>query len=107
MSNENNGFTGSAVVLSFILGGLVGAAMAILYAPWEGTQTRGKLKDLTDEMKEKSGHLSEEWKEKAATFIEKGKEFVEQKRGMLSSAFDAGKEAMRKEKEEISRPEEI
>ena len=107
MSNDNRGFSGSAVVLSFILGGVVGAAMAVLYAPGEGTQTRGKLKDLTDEMKEKSGHLSEEWKEKAATFIEKGREFVEQKRGILSSAFDAGKEAMRKEKEDISRPEEI
>jgi gas vesicle protein len=107
MSDEFKGCSGSAVVLSFILGGLVGAAMAILYAPGEGSQTRGKLKDLTEEMKEKSGQLSEEWKEKAATFIEKGKEFVEQKRGMLSSAFDAGKEAMKKEKEEISRPEEI
>ena len=56
---------------------------------------------------EKSGHLSEEWKEKAASFIEKGKEFVEQKRGILSSAFDAGKEAMQKEKEEITRAEEL
>jgi gas vesicle protein len=106
MSEEHKGFAGSALILSFILGGVVGAAMAILYAPWEGTRTRQKLKDLTDEMKEKSGHLSEEWKEKAATFIEKGKEFVEQKRGVLSSAFDAGKEAMRKEKEELSKTEE-
>ena len=106
MAEDNKGFAGSAWALAFILGGVVGAAVAILYAPWEGTQTRGKLKDLTDEMKEKSGNLSEEWKEKAATFIEKGKEFVEQKRGMLSSAFDAGKEAMRKEKEDLSRTEE-
>jgi gas vesicle protein len=107
MSEENKGFAGSALVLSFILGGVVGAAVATLYAPWEGKQTRDKLKDLTEEMKEKSGHLSEEWKEKAATFIEKGKEFVEQKRGILASAFDAGKEAMKKEKEELSRPEDF
>lgn len=106
MAEENKGFAGSALVLSFILGGVVGAALAILYAPWEGRQTRDKLRDLTDEMKEKSGHLSQEWKEKAATFIEKGKEFVEQKRSVLSSAFDAGKEAMKKEKEELTRTEE-
>lgn len=105
MSEGNRSFAGSALALSFILGGVVGATLAILYAPWEGTQTRGKLKDLTEDMKEKSGQLSEEWKEKAATFIEKGKEFVEQKKGMLSSTFDAGKEAMRKEKEEISQTE--
>jgi gas vesicle protein len=107
MAEENKGFAGSAVALSFILGGLVGAALAVLYAPWEGAQTRGKLKNLADDMKGKSGTISEDWKEKAATFIEKGKEFVEQKRGMLSSAFDAGREAMKKEKEELTRPEEV
>jgi gas vesicle protein len=106
MAEENKGYAGSAVALSFFLGGLIGAALAILYAPWEGAQTRSKLKDLTEEMKGKSGTLSEEWKEKAATFIEKGKEFVEQKKGMLSSAFDAGKEAMKKEKEELTQTEE-
>ena len=107
MAEENKGYAGSAVALSFFVGGLIGAALAILYAPWEGAQARSKLKDFTDEMKGKSGHLSEDWKEKAATFIEKGKEFVEQKRGMLSSAFDAGKEAMKKEKEELSQSENI
>jgi gas vesicle protein len=107
MSEENKGFSGSAVVLSFILGGVVGAALSILYAPWEGAQARGRLKELTEDMKEKSGHLSEDWKEKAATFIEKGKEFVEQKRGILSSAFDAGREAMKKEKEDLTQPGEL
>jgi gas vesicle protein len=102
---EEKGCSGSAVVLSFILGGVVGAALAILYAPTEGTRARGKLKELAEEAKEKSGHLSEDWKEKAATFIEKGKEFVEQKRGILSAAFDAGKEAMKKEKEELTQTE--
>ena len=107
MAEDNKGFAGSAVALSFILGGLAGAALAVLYAPWEGTQARGKLKELADEVKGKSGHLSEDWKEKAATFIEKGKEFVEQKKGILSSAFDAGKEAMRKEKEDLTHTEGV
>jgi gas vesicle protein len=104
---EERGCSGSAVVLSFILGGVVGAALAILYAPWEGNKSREKLKDFADEVKERSGHLSEDWKEKAATFIEKGKEFVEQKRGVLSSAFDTGKEAMMREKEELTKPEGV
>lgn len=104
---EEKGCAGSALVLSFILGGVVGAALAILYAPWEGNKSREKLKDIAEEVKEKSGLLSEDWKEKAATFIEKGKEFVEQKRGVLSSAFDAGKEAMMREKEELTKPEGI
>jgi gas vesicle protein len=106
MAEECKGFSGSAVALSFLLGGLIGTALAVLYAPWEGQKTREKLKDLAEDVKEKSGHL-EDWKEKAAVFIEKGKEFVEQKRELLSSAFDAGKEAMRKEKEELAQNQEI
>jgi gas vesicle protein len=104
---EEKGCSGSAVVLSFILGGVIGAAAALLYAPTEGARARGKLKDFTEDLKEKSTHVSEDWKEKATAFIEKGKEFVEQKRGILSSAFDAGKEAMRKEKEDLAQTEGV
>jgi hypothetical protein len=50
-----------------------------------------KIHDLAEEVKTKSGHLSEEWKDKASVYIEKGKEFVEQKKSALSSAFDAGR----------------
>ncbi len=105
MAEESKGFAGSALALSFILGGVVGAAVAILYAPWEGRQARGKFKELAEEVKDKTGGISGEWKEKASSFIEKGKEFVEQKRGILSSAFDAGLEAMKKEKEDLKNPE--
>jgi gas vesicle protein len=94
------------VVLSFIMGGVVGAAVAILFAPWEGRQARGKIRDLAEEVKDKTGHLSDEWKDKAAVYIEKGKEFVEQKKSALSSAFDAGREAMKQEKEELIKTEE-
>lgn len=97
---------GSSLILSFILGGVVGAAVAILFAPWEGRQTRNKIRDLAEEVKDKSGHLSEEWKDKASVYIEKGKEFVEQKKSALSSAFDAGREAMKQEKEELIKTEE-
>jgi len=105
MAEESKGFAGSALVLSFILGGVVGAALAILYAPWEGRQTRGRIRDLAEDVKEKTTTLSGDWKEKASGFIEKGKEFVEQKRSALSTAFDAGLEAMKKEKEDLQNPE--
>jgi gas vesicle protein len=84
------------------LGGVVGAAVATLFAPWEGRQTREKIRDLADEMKDKTNQLSGEWKEKASGYIEKGKEFVEQKKSALSYAFDAGREAMVQEKENLA-----
>jgi gas vesicle protein len=104
MAEDLRGSSGSALILSFIMGGVVGAAVAILFAPWEGRQTRSKIRDLAEEVKDKSGHLSDEWKDKATVYIEKGKEFVEQKKSALSSAFDAGREAMKQEKEELVAP---
>ena len=104
MAEDLRGSSGSALILSFIMGGVVGAAVAILFAPWEGQQTRNKIRDLAEEVKDKSGHLSDEWKDKATVYIEKGKEFVEQKKSALSSAFDAGREAMKQEKEELAAP---
>lgn len=101
----DNNSSGSSLVLSFILGGVVGAAVAILFAPWEGRQTREKIKDLADEMKDKTNQFSGEWKEKASGYLEKGKEFVEQKKSALSSAFDAGREAMKQEKETLAAAE--
>jgi gas vesicle protein len=99
---ENNTCSGSSLVLSFIMGGVVGAAVAILFAPWEGRQTREKIRGLADEMKDKTTHMGEDWKDKATSYLEKGKEFVEQKKSALSSAFDAGKEAMQQEKEDLA-----
>jgi gas vesicle protein len=104
MAEDMRGSCGSALILSFIMGGVVGAAVAILFAPWEGRQTRSKIRDLAEEVKDKSGHLSDEWKDKASVYIEKGKEFVEQKKSALSSAFDAGREAMKQEKEDLATP---
>ncbi len=104
MAEDMRGSCGSSLILSFIMGGVVGAAVAILFAPWEGRQTRNKIRDLAEEVKDKSGHLSDEWKDKASVYIEKGKEFMEQKKSALSSAFDAGREAMKQEKEELAAP---
>ena len=104
---DNNSCSGSSLVLSFILGGVVGAAVAILFAPWEGRQAREKIWGLADEVKDKTGHLSDEWKEKASTYLEKSKEFVDQKKSALSSAFDAGREAMKQEKESLAVTEEV
>jgi gas vesicle protein len=102
MAEGNRECSGSSLILSFIMGGVVGAAVAILFAPWEGRQARSKIRDLAEEVKEKTGHFSDEWKDKASVYIEKGKDFVEQKKSALSSAFDAGREAMKQEKEELA-----
>jgi gas vesicle protein len=61
---ENKG-SGSSI-LSFILGGLIGASLGILFAPVAGKETRKKLGILLEQLDDESRELYGEFKEKAA-----------------------------------------
>jgi gas vesicle protein len=89
MESQNN-YARSSVALSFTVGGLVGASVAILFAPWEGRQTRGKLKELAGEVKEKSTQLSSQWKEKTSAFLEKRTNTDEREKEALNTLADSG-----------------
>ncbi len=45
---------GSEVIGAFLVGGLIGAALGILFAPAAGKETREKLGDWVEETKEKA-----------------------------------------------------
>jgi gas vesicle protein len=62
MKNRNPG----ASFLYFILGGLIGAFLGVLFAPAAGKETRKKLKILFEQLDDESRELYEEVKEKAA-----------------------------------------
>ena len=96
---DDNGYSSGSVLLSFLLGGVVGAGLALLFAPQSGRETRQKIKDLTDDVKEKSAEYVNQVKEKAASLVEEGKGYYEEKKSVLKSAVEAGKEAYEKEKE--------
>jgi len=96
---EDNGFSASSVLLAFILGGVVGAGITLLVAPQSGRETREKIKDFAEDIKEKVGDYSEQIKNRFKSTVEHGKEFVEEKKSLLTTAIEAGKEAYEKEKE--------
>jgi gas vesicle protein len=87
------------VILSFFIGGLIGAGVALLLAPKSGTETRQKIKDLAEEVKGKAEHYVEQAKGKVSSALEKGKETYEEKKSTILAAVDAGKEAYQKERE--------
>jgi gas vesicle protein len=43
--NDDGGFSHSSLLVSFVAGGLTGAAVALLFAPQSGERTRSELKD--------------------------------------------------------------
>ena len=91
-----------SILLSFLLGGLVGAGFALLMAPQSGRETRQKIKDLTDDVKVKAMGYVGEAKDKVTTGIDKGRDLYEEKKSIITTAIEAGKEAYTKEKERLS-----
>jgi hypothetical protein len=77
MAEESNGFARSSLALFFTVGGIFGAALAILFAPSEGRQTRVKIKEFAEGVKEKTSQLSNNLREKTACLLEKRREVPE------------------------------
>ncbi len=82
--------------LSFVLGGLVGAAVALLIAPRSGRQTREQIKDLAGDVKEKAELCYDKAKDQISTVMQKGADIFEQKKGEIGSRVSGVKEAYRK-----------
>ncbi|WP_333652151.1 YtxH domain-containing protein [Dissulfurispira sp.] len=97
MRHEEGGFSAGSVLLSFLLGGMVGAGLALLLAPQSGVETRKRIREFTDDVREKVTEYVGQTKEKVVSTVEKGKHLVEEKKSALTAAFEAGKEAYEKE----------
>jgi gas vesicle protein len=79
---SNNGSSAGTVLLAFALGAVAGAAVALLYAPAAGEETRRKLADRAREGRERAADLARE-----------GREFFDRQRESISAAVDRGREA--------------
>jgi len=95
-------------LLYFLLGGLAGATVALLYAPRSGRETRELLGEKLREGAERGRELKEtlvsrsrELFDEAGEYVEKQKESLERRRDRLAAAIDAGRQAYREEKEKM------
>lgn len=107
MSDDRNSGA-SGIILSFLMGGLTGAALAILYAPRSGKETRDLLGEKLREGKERSRDLSErattkgrEFLDDAAEYADRARESVEKRKDRLAAAVEAGRQAYREEKDKM------
>lgn len=117
---DERGSSGS-VILAFLLGGVIGAGVALLTAPQSGRETREKMRGYADEGRKKASEYSGQAKEKMREFadesrnkaseyagqakeklssaVDSGKHYVEDKKSLIANAYEAGKEAFNKEKD--------
>jgi gas vesicle protein len=97
MSDERCCSSGG-VLLAFLAGGLVGAGIALLYAPVSGRETRERLGGLAGDIRKKA----EEW---TGDVKQKVEGFIEEERSVIKAAYDAGRDAMAREKARFENPQ--
>ena len=101
MSDDERGISAGTVILSFLAGAAVGAGAALLLAPKTGEELRERIKDLADDAVDKIKDYASEAQDKIRSTYEDGKDLVLEKKSILTSALEAGKEAMEREKEKF------
>ncbi|MSN27083.1 MAG: YtxH domain-containing protein [Geobacter sp.] len=100
MSDEQ-GVSAGTVLVSFVAGAAIGAGLALLYAPKSGREMRENIADLTEDAVDKIKEYAKEAQDKIKTVIEEGKETIVEKKSVLASAIEAGREAMQKERSSV------
>ena len=100
-ADERNegGLSAGTVLMAFLAGAAAGAVAALLLAPQSGRDSRKQLRSYARQTEENIRDLAERAGELWDDAVDKGKEFLEEKKGVLTEALDAGREAMRRERE--------
>ena len=79
---RDDGAGAGSIMLAFLLGAVSGAAVALLYAPVSGRETREYL-----------GEKAREGRERASEVASRGREVLNQGRETIASAIERGREA--------------
>ena len=84
MAKDNSG----TFMVAFVIGALTGAAVALLFAPASGEETREYL-----------GQKAREGKAKAREAMDQGREYYRNNRDSLVTAVERGREAFQQARE--------
>ncbi len=85
----------STKVAYFLAGFGIGAAVALLFAPQSGEETRKLIADKAEEGKEYIAGKGRELRRQADELIDHGKQLVSKQKDRLADVLEAGKQAAR------------
>jgi gas vesicle protein len=111
MSDRNGDF--ASFVSGLVIGGLVGAAAALLLAPQSGEETRTMIRDKGIELKDqveqtasdtraRAEELAKEARSKAEDLQKQGRVILEEQKTRIEKAVESGKKAARSKKDELA-----
>lgn len=111
MCNENqednqNQRNSLGLFLAFVLGGLVGSTLGLLFAPLAGRDTRERIRNVSTDVKNKTitaaNTATAATTEKVTDLVSKGKARVDDAAETVKSAVEAGKTAYTEKKSEMT-----
>ena len=86
MSNCKSSFSGHTVVLSLLVGAIAGAAAVLLLAPKARRESAERIRGFSHDLRERASDTMD---------------FLDEKRSVISSAVEAGKEAYGRRKAQV------
>lgn len=90
MKEELTNNKGNTILMPFLVGGIVGAGLALLLAPKPGKEVREDIK-----------RFAANTKDSVTSVIDKGKTLFDEGKTVVSNAIEAGKTAYEQEKEKM------
>ena len=110
--SDNGGRETGAFLAGFIIGGLVGAATALILAPQSGEQTRSQIREKGIELRDRAGEMAEdarsraeeaavEARKRADELERRAKDMYEEQRTRVTGAVEEGKKAALRKKDEL------
>lgn len=104
----------TTAALLIIAGGIVGAGVALLFAPQSGKKTRRDISRLASRVRERTRDLAEEFGDtvedvvesvvdRASDLLEQGKDLAHSTKKEILHALEEGQARLEREKERLSR----
>ena len=97
---EERGSDAAGYLGWFFLGTIAGAAAAVLLTPKTERETRELLAEHSGDLFKRAQDVAGQAQDQAENLFDKGREYFEEQAQRLTSAFEAGRSAM---KDEITR----
>lgn len=99
MEDRDSSCSAQTIALAFLGGAIAGTIVGILFAPKSGEETRRALKGYARRAEEEVLEKAKQARAALDETIERGKQFVAEKKADVEAAVKAGKEAMKERME--------
>ena len=99
MADHDRSSSTSGVLLSFVVGGLAGAALAVLFAPRAGRETRELIADRVKDGINRGRDLKNDVVARGQHLRDDAVDFLEERKERLGAAIEAGQQAYRDSRE--------